>query len=136
MNETEAAILAGRPASDIDLRYPSNLAAVMHYFLSKGVKSVVITLGSNGVAYQTFECANYKHIPAKAITVVDSTAAGDTFVGAYAVAWVLSGMHDHGTSIDFAVSRANEAASLAVQREGAQSSIPWLDEISGGMQRF
>jgi len=135
MNESEAAILSGQKAGDIDVRYPSKLAAVLQHFLSKGVNSVIITLGSHGVVYQTSQQSSYKHIPAKTVSVVDTTAAGDTFVGGYAVAWATSGMGDYDASIDFAVGKANEAASLAVQRMGAQSSIPWLDEISGGMHQ-
>lgn len=67
-------------------------------------------------------------VPAKKVKVVDTTAAGDTFAGAYAVAVAKSraqGAFDIGAAIAF----ANRAAAQTVQRNGAQSAIPWLDEV-------
>jgi ribokinase len=65
------------------------------------------------------------------VQVVDTTAAGDTFVGAYSVAvarWKsMSGAADFDLAA--AISHANRAASLTVQKAGAQSSIPWVDEV-------
>ena len=64
---------------------------------------------------------------------MDTTAAGDTFVGGYAVAVARSkatskkGAFDIDAAIDF----ANRAASKTVQKRGAQSAIPWLDEVPG-----
>jgi ribokinase len=107
--------------------------------LSQGVKSVVITLGAHGVVYQTFihqqTGLDYCHVPARKVKVVDTTAAGDTFVGAYAVAWAASAStkQSFNARVDFAVNKANEAASLTVQRNGAQSAIPWMDEVVGGL---
>ena len=63
--------------------------------------------------------------------MVDTTAAGDTFVGAYSVAvarWKASGSSSD-FDLDAAIALANRAASLTVQRKGAQSSIPWVDEV-------
>ena len=68
---------------------------------------------------------------ARKVKVVDTTAAGDTFVGAYTVAvakWKASGKTGE-FDLDTAIAHANRAASLTVQREGAQSSIPWIDEV-------
>jgi ribokinase len=65
------------------------------------------------------------------VKVVDTTAAGDTFAGAYSVAvarWKASFEQDD-FDLNAAISFANRAASLTVQREGAQSAIPWMDEV-------
>ena len=63
--------------------------------------------------------------------VVDTTAAGDTFVGAYAVAVARSKSQTEQVAfdIDAAVAFANKAAARTVERKGAQSAIPWLDEV-------
>lgn len=70
-------------------------------------------------------------IPARKVKVVDTTAAGDTFVGAYTVAvarWKsMAGGADF--DLDVAIKFANHAASMTVQKAGAQSSIPWVDEV-------
>jgi ribokinase len=70
-------------------------------------------------------------VPARKVQVVDTTAAGDTFVGAYSVAvarWK-SSSQDAEFDLDSAIRHANLAASLTVQKAGAQSSIPWVDEV-------
>lgn len=63
--------------------------------------------------------------------MVDTTAAGDTFVGAYAVAIARSKFQSAtgAFDIDSAIAFANRAAALTVQRKGAQSAIPWVDEV-------
>ena len=63
--------------------------------------------------------------------MVDTTAAGDTFVGAYSVAVAKWKTMSHGADFDLgaAISYANRAASMTVQKKGAQSSIPWADEV-------
>lgn len=68
-------------------------------------------------------------MPAHKVRVVDTTAAGDTFVGAYAV-W-LAGHSANDTA--GAVRFANLAASLSVQKAGAQSAIPFLQEVNEQM---
>lgn len=92
------------------------------------MKTVIITLGSRGAIFargKTFE-----HVPAeKNVKVVDTTAAGDTFVGAYAVEIVRHG-DDADTSVMLAaVAKACKAAARTVEKEGAQSAIPWADEV-------
>lgn len=95
----------------------------------------MLTLTWQGVFYHTAarqaESLAGKLVAAKKVQVVDTTAAGDTFVGAYAVAvarsraQITKGAFD----IDAAMAFANRAAAQTVQRKGAQSSIPWLDEV-------
>jgi len=71
-----------------------------------------------------------KRIPARKVKVVDTTAAGDTFVGAYAVEVVRSKLRAENFSLEKAVEGANAAAAMTVQKKGAQASIPWADEVA------
>lgn len=70
-------------------------------------------------------------VPARKVKVVDTTAAGDTFVGAYTVAVAHWKVMSKGADFDLdaAISHANRAASMTVQKAGAQSSIPWVEEV-------
>ncbi|MFD8818775.1 ribokinase [Streptomyces sp. NPDC059627] len=86
------------------------------------VPQVVVTLGAAGSLYLTRD-ARPLVIPAPRVTAVDSTGAGDTFVGALAVALA------EEKPIREALSWAAAAAALAVQREGASTSMPYRPEI-------
>jgi len=67
-------------------------------------------------------------VPAEKAKVVDTTAAGDTFVGMYALEVV--GREKGGKfDVEGAVRKANRAAAKTVERKGAQDSIPWRDEL-------
>ncbi|MEU0392917.1 ribokinase [Streptomyces sp. NPDC006208] len=111
-NEHEAATLAG-------LADPHQAIAA----LLRQVPEVVITLGSAGCLYATRDTANPLTVPAPKVTAVDSTAAGDTFVGALAVAL------GEGRPVPEALTWASAAAALSVQRPGATSSMPYRTEI-------
>ena len=124
VNETEASLLSGFPESELeDL---AGLQRVGDLFIQKGVQNVIITLGGRGV-YFVQKSGKSALLPAQKTTVVDTTAAGDTFVGSYALAVV----HATGGSFDIegAVRTANIAAAKTVARKGAQVSIPWKDEL-------
>ena len=89
---------------------------------------MIITLGARGVYYSSDK--QNGEVPAiKVDKVVDTTAAGDTFVGHFAVALARS----VGTKAEFdirhAIQTANAAAALTVQKAGAQPSIPWGYEL-------
>ncbi|KAJ4339309.1 putative ribokinase [Ascochyta clinopodiicola] len=128
VNETEAAILSG-------IENPTSWDEVAAVFISRGVKNVIITLGGEGVFYQTAkqqaESKNGRIVPARKVKVVDTTAAGDTFAGAYTVAVAHWKAISRGSDFDLdaAIAHANRAASMTVQKAGAQSSIPWADEV-------
>ncbi|KAI4254744.1 MAG: hypothetical protein L6R42_007062 [Xanthoria sp. 1 TBL-2021] len=140
MNETEASMLSkflgdgeeeGEEEKRGDRSTPKNMQDLCERFHALGVTNVVITLGSNGVYYSIRKDAEGwgegGHMPAaKVEKVVDTTAAGDTFVGAYAVAIVV-----HGASVPDAVRWANKAGARTVEKEGAQGAIPWGDEVGG-----
>ena len=114
-NEIEAFSLAGM---EPDL---NKLADVFHFFLSKKVKSVIITLGKMGCAY--FESGKVNYVKAVPVEAIDTTAAGDTFVGSFAVKLLESG------SIAAAVNYANSASALTTTKLGAQQAIPTKEEI-------
>ncbi|KAJ6444512.1 ribokinase [Purpureocillium lavendulum] len=121
VNETEAAILSGCSESELDdLPGMERIGAI---FIARGVRNVIITLGGRGVYYVT-ESGKSALVQAKKANVVDTTAAGDTFVGSYALAAVKPDF-----DIDRAVREANRAAAITVSRKGAQVSIPWKDEL-------
>lgn len=121
MNETESEILAGQGDKRTD---PLDLAA---WFLMKGIRdAVIITLGADGLVFATASGASGR-IEAKKVRVVDTTAAGDTFVGSYAVerAKHAGGHFDHQQALEF----ASLAASKTVERKGAMTAIPYLSEV-------
>jgi len=115
-NETEAGLLTGVKVED-----ETTAAKAADIFLSKGVRNVIITLGSRG-AYFKNKLLNFS-VSAPNVKALDTTAAGDTFNGALAVA--LTENIDWENAIKFAV----EAASISVTRLGAQASIPFRNEI-------
>ncbi|KAF2754888.1 ribokinase-like protein [Pseudovirgaria hyperparasitica] len=134
VNESEAAILSHRSPDQINP--DADLSAIAGEFIDAGVGHVIITLGSHGVFFQTATKHQQRTvgtlIPAEPVPVVDTTAAGDTFVGAYAVSVARASHGPNPAKFDIAsaVAFANRAASITVQRPGAQSAIPWLDEVS------
>lgn len=115
-NEKEAEMLTGITIDDL----PSAEKAADR-FLAWGTKQVIITLGAGGAYFKDDQQAF--HIPAPVIKAVDTTAAGDIFNGALAVAL------SQGQSWKEAVGFAVKAASLSVSRLGAQASAPYLYEM-------
>ncbi|KAK0666098.1 putative ribokinase [Cercophora samala] len=135
VNETEAAILGGVEERELDTM--EGLERVGRMFLEKGVENFIATLGGRGVFYLTREGGEEKRGLVEAergVRVVDTTGAGDTFVGRYALDAVRARKEGEGGEggrfdIEGAVRRANKAAAVTVQREGAAASIPWRDEV-------
>ncbi len=123
MNETESAIMAGKAFSHLP---PPELAPM---FLKWGVKeAVIITLGGNGLVYAT-AFGSSGRVEAKKVNVIDTTAAGDTFVGAYAVQRVRHRGDASSFDIRAALEFATLAASKSVERVGAMAAIPYLREL-------
>ena len=121
LNETEAATLSGESGDDWE--------GVARKFQDLGVKNVIITLGGKGVFYASADQKG--HVPGEKVEVVDTTAAGDTFVGAYAVSVVSQTADRDNVDIEQAVRGANKAAAMTVQKKGAQEAIPYLGELPG-----
>lgn len=140
LNETEIEILAHLPAGSISEAFKdfqeSELNHLTREFIKKGISTVVVTLGAQGAFYQTAPGVKSgmpgKMLPAWKAQVVDTTAAGDTFVGAFAVCVASAPSQSdisEGDIIDDAVEFAIRAAARTVEKPGAQKAIPWLDEV-------
>jgi len=110
-NETEAERLSGMTIAN-----DQTAAKAAAELLAQGPRVVVITLGSRGALVATAEGCQV--VPAFPVRAVDTTAAGDVFNGAFAVAW------SEGCPLVEAVRFANAAAALSVTRLGAQPSAP------------
>jgi len=116
-NETEVETLTGIRVTDY-----SSADKASEIFLEKGVKNVIISMGSRG-AYVKSE--NFTGVvPAVKVRVVDITAVGDVFNGALAVAFAEN--NDFRNAVIF----ANKAASISATRMGAQASAPYRIVIS------
>jgi ribokinase len=122
-NQKEAEMLSGVPI--VDRSSAERAAAVL---AGKGVKTVIITLGGDGAL--VLDSGEFLWVAAPAVTAVDTTAAGDVFNGALAVAL------SEGRSMKDAVGFACAAAALSVTRMGAQSSAPTRDEVNGFRDRL
>lgn len=118
-NETEAQTLAGSKHS-IDTE--DDIRALAETLLSMGPKNVVVKLGERG-AYLALEDGTRAAVPAFQVKAVDTTAAGDCFNGAFAVA-LAKGAHP----IE-AARFAAAASAISVTRPGAQPSMPTLAEV-------
>lgn len=126
LNETEIALLAG--INEAELEDLSVVETVAARVLAKGVQNMVVTLGGRG-AYYTSKDGKSGLVPALKVDVVDTTAAGDTFIGTYSVLVVEASSRSEEFNIATAVRRSIVASSRTVSRKGAQVSIPWKDEL-------
>jgi ribokinase len=111
VNEHEAGFLLGKKVEGVE----EALAAVPE-LISLGPRSAVVTLGPDGAVYAGYESA--EHVPSPEVEVVDTTGAGDAFVGA--LAFKLAGGADLGEAVSYAV----RAGAAAVTKEGAQGALP------------
>ncbi|MFZ4878619.1 ribokinase [Janthinobacterium sp. Mn2066] len=112
-NEIEAAMLTGIDSSDASV-----LARALQ---QQGSDNVIITLGSKGVHAALY--GGDVDFPAEAVKAVDTTAAGDTFIGGF-VAGLASGLDEAE-----AIAQGQRAAAWSVTKPGAQTSIPHLHEL-------
>ncbi len=115
-DENEAGILTG-----IKISNESSAEKAATELQRRGVKNVIITLGAKGAFVKADEFTGI--IPGIKVEAVDSTAAGDVFNGALAVAFA------EGKGIKNAVIFANKAAAISVTRLGAQASAPYRKEV-------
>ena len=90
--------------------------------LQLGAGKVIITLGAQGALLVTAQ--GHQHYPAPRVQPLDTTAAGDTFIGGFAAALV------RGLKEGEAIAFGQRAAALSVTRAGAQPSIPYLAELT------
>jgi ribokinase len=119
-NESETELLVGRPVStDEEARTAAD------ELLERGVGAVILTLGARGCLVVTREAETY--VPVEPVDAVDTTGAGDAFVGslAYFVA--------PGRALVEAAERANRIAAMSVQDRGTQTSFPTADVVPAGI---
>lgn len=117
-NQKEAEMLTGMKVTDT--ASAKTAAKLLH---EKGIESVIITLGKAGALI--FHDNNFKSIDAPEVKAIDSTAAGDVFNGALAVALA------ERMEMQHAVQFACNAAAISVTRLGAQASAPRRNELTG-----
>ncbi|MCI9061969.1 MULTISPECIES: ribokinase [Romboutsia] len=115
-NETELEIISG-----VSIETEEDIQKAAQIMIEKGVKELIVTLGSKGSLYINKEKSMFKK--AYKVEAVDTTAAGDSYTGALAVA--LS--QDKG--IEDAMDFASKVGALSVLKEGAQSSLPTLEDV-------
>jgi ribokinase len=117
-NETEAEIITGVPVTD-DL----SMASASKRLIDMGAGNVIITVGERGAYYQLGD-GESNFIPALKVNAIDTTAAGDTFIGALATQ-----LDPDMRNIEDAVRFATAASAITVQGAGAQPSIPTLAQV-------
>jgi ribokinase len=116
-NEGEARQLSGLTLTDA-----AEAMELATWIQSRGPQNVVITLGADGAVFRDHQ-GRCKSFPAVPTQVVDTTAAGDCFVGSLASRWL------RGELLEQAMEYALAAASIAVSRLGAQPSLPYQSEV-------
>jgi len=119
-NEVEAEFLSGIPVTSLD-----SARAAAGRLREAGAANVLVTLGAKGIFAAT-EDGVERHFPANPVKAVDTTAAGDVFVGGFVASLAA------GRSVADAVGFGQAAASISVTRHGAQPSIPRFDEVVKG----
>lgn len=124
VNESEAAIVTESGEGHVEW---GEWGEHVERIVDLGVRHVTITLGAEGVVYIDTLLRRSWRYRAHRVNVVDTTAAGDTFVGAYAVAVIRQ--KGHKGNVAAAVKWANLAAAKTVERKGTQAAIPWSDEV-------
>jgi ribokinase len=123
VNEIEARALADHAVDGVESALEA--AVKLH---ERGAGTIIVTLGAQGAVVLS-ERGRF-HVPALPVEVVDSTAAGDSFVGGLAAALV------RGDDLEKAVTYAVAAGGLAVTRLGAQPSIPTHEDVIGHLARL
>ncbi len=116
-NEKEASMLTG-----IEINTHDNAKQAAQSLAAKGIETVIITLGEDGALL--YHQNAFSIISTNKVTAIDTTAAGDVFNGALAVAL------SEQKNIEDAIAFANKAASKSVTRLGAQASAPYRSELS------
>ena len=115
-NETELEIISG-----VSIETEEDIQKAAQIMIENGVKELIVTLGSKGSLYINKEKSMFKK--AYKVEAVDTTAAGDSYTGALAVAL------SQDKNIEDAMDFASKVGALSVLKEGAQSSLPTLEDV-------
>ena len=119
-NETETEVLTGIKINSID-----DVKKSGEFFIKQGVKFAIITLGEKGAAI--IGKGFCEIVEAFKVNEVDTTAAGDSFIGALSSKLDFNNINKE--TLKKAIYFGNKVSSITVQRKGAQPSIPYLDEV-------
>ncbi|APX72121.1 ribokinase [Companilactobacillus allii] len=117
-NEIEAEAITGVKVTDVD-----SMKAASEEFHKLGVKTVIITVGSKGSFYSLVD-NKYGFVNAFKVKAVDTTAAGDTFIG-----YLAANLNKDLSNLEEAMTIASKASSFTVQVQGAQNSIPYKKQV-------
>jgi ribokinase len=115
-NRGELGLLTGLPVETTD-----QVVAAARRLVRRGIATVVTTMGGDGALLVT--AARVAHVEAPMVKPVDTTGAGDAFIGCFAQTLVATG------DVDAAMARAVRYASVSVTRRGAQTSYPAASEF-------
>ena len=115
-NETELEILSG-----VKIENEEDIIKAAQVMIQKGVKQLIVTLGSKGSLY--IDKDNVKFKESYKVDAIDTTATGDSYTGALSVA--LSQDKDIQEAMDF----ASKVGALCVMKEGAQTSLPTIHDV-------
>ena len=126
-NETELSLLTGTDVNDL-----SSAEAAARALLGRGTKNVIVTLGSRGALVVDSDTS--KQVDTYQVNVVDTTAAGDAFIGGFATkllesARLLANPQGKATAIQEAVRYGCACGALATTKFGAQPSLPTAEEV-------
>jgi ribokinase len=119
-NESELSLLTGQPVTD-----GSSAEAAARSLLARGAQNLIVTLGARGALIVNKEMT--RHIPAFKVEVVDTTAAGDAFIGGFAARLMESG--GDALALQNAVRYGCACGALATTKFGAQPSLPAREEV-------
>lgn len=115
-NESELGILTNLPVNTLE-----EIKVATKTLIDKGVPNMIVTMGEKGVLWMTADTELV--IEAKTVQAVDTTGAGDSFIGCFAH------YYTKGSRIEEALEKANLYAAQAVQKRGTQSSYPTREEF-------
>ncbi|XP_029972377.1 ribokinase isoform X2 [Salarias fasciatus] len=119
-NESEAELLTGFSVSTV-----SDAHRAGQELLKRGCGAVIVTLGPQGCVVFKAQESTSKHVPATAVTAVDTTGAGDSFIGALAFYMA----NYPALPLEEMAHRANQVAGLSVRAVGTQSSFPFRRDV-------
>ncbi|MEI3612770.1 ribokinase [Pseudogracilibacillus sp. SO30301A] len=115
VNEPEAEFLAGNKVDSIE-----SAKEAIHIISELGIEHIIITLGEQGAVFKSGNVI--KHHAAPKVEAIDTTGAGDCFVGAVSYFWL------RRNNLDEAVKHAIQVAALAVTKKGAINSLPTIKD--------